>query len=873
MIKAKRIICILLCILTVLSVAGCSSENLSKAKWEYKPISNAYIPSSASSQLTDSAAEAIIAKMEKKLSNNSAELYISNETFDIAIKDLKSGKIFFSNKAIYTKDFPADQDYAQVNIEYYDVSDNAFSENSYSACINLETGVQVNIEEEGERIVVTYCFGTKTEDRMLAPAFTVETYDSLLEIMEQMKKDKKLTIMQVGRFKMGYQYIDYEDLSESDRALYTKKYPSLQKVGKLYVLKDELTDIQKQEIEDVEKKAGVTKKFIEKELKKIGDVSSSQVKAPYFEIPVFYSLDGGDFIAGIDTEKVVVGEDYYLTKIELLPSFYSAAYDANGYILLPDQSGTVVELSHHEKVMTSLDIPFYGSDFAVNQKELSNIASYAPFPVFGCKQDNASVFCVVESGDSMGGVSLRIATEKDGTTKVYPWFNYLVRDEIDLKGYEEKNSQNTYTKTIENNPYSVRYHFLYDTDSTYSGMAAYYRSYLEKNDALSKGKISDYALNINYIGAFTKKKTVLGIAYNGSESATTFEQAQKITDELSKAISSKVAVSFAGAVNGGLDFSLASKLKFEKNLGGEEGFKKLCKALEKQGNSCVLNIDFMRVYRSGNGLDEKYQLARFLDKNFAKLFGYSPATGLTNPENSSYLISPAAYKEIATSLAKEYSRLNTNEIYLSTVAAYLSADYNEKREMSREQAKYAMIDVLAELDKDYDIQSDGCNAYALKFLSKISDLPVNDSNFRISSYSVPFVAMVLHGVIPYSSPVLNNQGNYSKALLASIESGCELSFSLMNEEPIVFSDTHYNDFYSMTYETWKEKIPEEYINASQVLKPLKDLKIVEHRHLTDDVNAVTYEDGTVIYLNYGDKTATVEGITVEALSYKSVKGE
>ena len=44
MIKAKRIICILLCILTVLSVAGCGSNNLSKAKWEYKPLDSAFIP-------------------------------------------------------------------------------------------------------------------------------------------------------------------------------------------------------------------------------------------------------------------------------------------------------------------------------------------------------------------------------------------------------------------------------------------------------------------------------------------------------------------------------------------------------------------------------------------------------------------------------------------------------------------------------------------------------------------------------------------------------------------------------------------------------------------------------------------------------------
>ena len=873
MIKAKRIICILLCMLTALCVTGCAGNKKTLAKWQFDPISGAYIPSAVDKSYADSADEALLAKMEKKLSTAEAELYMSAETFDIAVKDLRSGKIFFSNKSIYTKDFPADGDYAQVNIEYYDGSDNIFSENSYTACVNLETPVQVDVEQTDTKLVVNYRFGTKTEDRLLPPAFTVETHDILLEKMEQLKKEKKLTVMQVGRYKMNYQHIAYDALSDSDRTIYLKKYPALEKVGALYVLKDGLTDIQKQEVEEVLKKVGVTKEFMEEELKKIGDVSNSQMKAPYFEIPVFYTLDGGDLLAGIDTAKVVMGEDYYLTKIELLPHFYDAEYNANGYVFLPDGSGTISELSHHERIMTSLDIPFYGSDFAIDHKELSDIDSYAPFPVFGCKQDDASVFCVVESGDAMGGVSLRISTGEETTTRVYPWFNYLVRDEIDLKGYEEKNSQNTYTETVEKNPYTVRYHFLYGGSSAYSGMAQYYRSYLEKTEALKMTAAEDYALNINYIGAFTKKKTILGIAYNGSESATTFEQAQSITEELKKAVSSKVEVSFEGAVNGGLDFALASKLKLEKKLGGEKGYKALCEALKNQGDSCVLKLDFMRVFASGNGLHEKTHLARFLDKNFAKLYEYSPATGLLEPENSAYLVSPAAYKEIVSSLAKEYGKLDTKQIYLSTAAAYLSGDYKEDAELSREQAKYAVSTLLQSLSKKNDIRSAGCNAYTLKYLSKISDLPVSDSGYRITSYSVPFVAMVLHGSIPYSGPVLNNQGNYQKALLNSIESGAELAFSLMNEEPIVFSDTHYNKFYSMTYETWKEKIPEEYLNAQKVLEPLKSLKITEHRHISEDVNAVTYEDGTVIYLNYGETAATVNGVTVEAASYKAVKGE
>lgn len=105
MIKAKRIICILLCMLTALGVTGCAGGQKAIAKKQFDPISGAYIPASVDKSYADSADEALLAKMEKKLSTAEAELYMSAETFDIAVKDLGSGKIFFSNKAIYTKDF------------------------------------------------------------------------------------------------------------------------------------------------------------------------------------------------------------------------------------------------------------------------------------------------------------------------------------------------------------------------------------------------------------------------------------------------------------------------------------------------------------------------------------------------------------------------------------------------------------------------------------------------------------------------------------------------------------------------------------------------------------------------------------------------
>ena len=54
---------------------------------------------------------------------------------------------------------------------------------------------------------------------------------------------------------------------------------------------------------------------------------------------------------------------------------------------------------------------------------------------------------------------------------------------------------------------------------------------------------------------------------------------------------------------------------------------------------------------------------------------------------------------------------------------------------------------------------------------------------------------------------------------------------------------------------------------SEALRGLESKAMVRHEALTGKVSCVTYEDGTKIYVNYGDSDYTDGGLTVEARSY------
>ena len=171
------------------------------------------------------------------------------------------------------------------------------------------------------------------------------------------------------------------------------------------------------------------------------------------------------------------------------------------------------------------------------------------------------------------------------------------------------------------------------------------------------------------------------------------------------------------------------------------------------------------------------------------------------------------------------------------------------------------------VDAGYQLTLDGCNAYALAYARKLTDVPTTSGGYAIESYSVPFVGMVLHGYLEYSGGALNNNGNYEKALLQSIESGAGLSYQLMSGDTIMLSDTKYSDLFNVSASYWQERIIDEYKNLNAVLGELGSQTITDHCRVADEVFKTTYANGKAIVVNYNDTPVTVDGRTIEALSW------
>lgn len=879
----EKKLCLFICAVFIITLfTGCKSENVFKKERYITGQESQVIPvlddldEQAKKGVYKSDAEAYkkLDTMELKIQNDSLALYMG-KYYDIAVLDKETGKIFFSNEALYNYNenaintLPVETKrivLSQLDLEYFDSSNNLLKMSTYPDCFIEADKKQVAVETKDNKLHVQYKMGQSTDDMVIIQVFTKETYNHYKDILEKAMADKKITKIEYGHFANCYTEVIYDQLDSSSQKKYSEKYPYIEKLGTLYVIKTDISQRQKQKLVEISQYLGISQETIEKESKAVGGNNSLLNKSPYFIVPIIYELDGRDVKVTVETEKINYEEGYKLTKINVLSSFGASLPKDEGYIFLPEGSGIII--NNDEKVygMDTISVNYYGADFAKKYNNISEIDRYGSFPVYGIKSNNSSIFAITENGDAMGGVTARMSNSYSPYNIAGPYFNYLTYDNFDKETIAYVFSHKKPTT-----PYQIRYHFLYGEGATYTGMAKYFQRYLEKNKVLTKGNVSEeLKLDIDIIGSIRKKVRVVGVPIEKEVGVTTFEEADKIINFIKNAGVKNLEVNYSGAVNGGLDYKSPNKLIFQKELGGKSGYTLLLDKLNSMGGM-YLNIDFTKIYRAGNGiganLASQNDISKALNRNYAEISEYSPESKEEIDKRTLYFINPLRYESIVNSFIKNYS-FDNKKIYLSTSGTHLSANYDKDSELTRQESKILTENAFHTLkDSGFSMKFDSGNLYALRFAQSLTNIETVGGNSRLESYSIPFVGMVLKGYMEYTCKPLNQDKDYKKALLKAIESGAGLSYKIMAAGPLAITNTNYTDLYSISFENWSDKIVETYERVNKDLKGLNNQTIKEHVRLQDNVFQTTYENGKKVIVNYNNQDVYIENVKVGALDY------
>ncbi len=817
-------------------------------------------------QVTNSTyAEEMIKTMDKVAENEFLELYLEEKETVVAVRDKASGALWFSNPVDMEKDTVSTSYYqkvlkSQLYLTYIDKKTKVSTINNYTS--SIENG-QFEIENVENGVKITYFIGDSALMIRLPDAITEER---MLVFLNQMSSSEQKKINR------NYTLYSLETLEEDEKEEMLSKYPVLAEQN-LYVLRSGTKDYMREELAEYFESVGYTQEDFE--LDAANNAANEEEAKPWFRVPLVYQLEGENLVVSVDPKQVEYNTNgYYLVNIDVL-RYFGASLEENGYLFVPDGSGALIQFHNGKTKEASYSAVVYGQDATMiyntwyqSQVDAQNTIK---LPVFGIKEKDKVLFAVIEGGDAYASIKADVSGKYTGYNDVYASFNYLQYGATSLSDMVGAQSYYMYSDEVFEGEYKLRYSFLSREQADYSGMAACYREYLKEAGVLGEKVTEDkLPFYVEYIGAIDKPKTFLGIKYDAVEAVTTFAQAEKITGLLKENAVDNLNVIYSGWMNGGLRGTAATKLSIESKLKeGGTSLSGLQDYMKNAGVDLYMTVDLQYVYEDDffDGYSSIRYAPRYFDNTVIKINQYGLASRVSEDKLAN-LISPYHVSGITGEFTGKLNKQGVEGVNLGTLSWELFSDLQSStytdRQMAERENSEAMQTLKASGQK---LMGDNANAYALGYVDELVNAPLYSNNYRVIDEEVPFYEMVMHGYMEYAGEAMNLADDYQTAFLKSVESGAGLYFKWIYADNAVLKDTEYDYLYSVNYEVWLERAVKDYADMNLKLGKLSGYEILSHEYVEKDVAKVTYEDGSVVYVNFSENNVTVDGTLVPAGDY------
>ncbi len=728
---------------------------------------------------------------------------------------------------------------------------------------SIEGGNYNIVPQEDGSIKVEYAIGKIEKTYLIPQAITKERYDAFAD---QMKKATKK--------KLSSNYALYEPAkldSKKNKDEIIAMYPSVVEQP-LYILKSDVKENGKKKVEEYFAEAGYTQADYELDMQLVAGAKESTNAV--FNMNMIYRLDGEELVVEVPYDSIRFTEGYAMTYVSLLPMFGAGSTADEGFMLIPEGGGALINFNNGKLLQSTYYANLYGWDYGIRRKEVVNETRNS-FPVFGISKNGSSFVCIMEGATSFGGIQADISGRNTSYNNVYAKYNVLHSDQYNVSA---KTAQLVYMyeSAVPQETVTHRYHFV--ESGEYIDMATAYGDYLRKQEGLKDAKASEeMPVSMELVGAIDKTVVKFGLPIDSVVDTTTFAQAEGIVTELVDNNVKNLNVRISGWMNGGVNQEVIQKVKVEKVLGGESGMKSLIKTAEDKNVSLFFDGVSCFAYNSGilEGFIPFGDAARYTTREQIVITQYDPITYI--PQDwleTFYLVRPEYAKDRVNTLIAHLEKMGASGISFRDVGSFLSADYNPKNTVTREQVKdmdiQTMLDAKAAGQK---VMVKLGNDYALPYADIITDMDLAGTKYSLLDQQVPFYQIALHGLKDYTGKPLNLAGDYVQELLKCAEYGSGLNYTFIAKDAKVLQDTLHSSLFGAYYTGWKDDVIQKINQYQADMAGLNQQRIVSHEQLTKNLTVTGYEDGTKVYVNYGDEECTENGVTVAARSYAVERGQ
>lgn len=606
-----------------------------------------------------------------------------------------------------------------------------------------------------------------------------------------------------------------------------------------------------------------------------------------FEVPVEYVLYDDRMDCSVDISKVVekskddLVSGKIITALTLNPSFGSAPLtnlageEVEGYMVVPDGSGAVINYNNGKEGYTSYSQLLYGRDKTTVPLNAPRVTEQAYLPLTATVTGNTGLVMIATDGDKNATVNATVSRQnKQAFNSVYFTFNLRSSDTYYMGGSDGTKITVFEKGDIKTPKISVSYYPISDEEEVnYADVAAVYRNYLINEKGLQKkteaGKTD---LFLDLFGGVLKETSIVGIPVDMKTKVTTFDQAEEIIKLLSDSGVTSMVANYNEWTNKDMVGKISTKFKPSGKLGGKSGYNDLVESANSMNTKIFPSISNMEMEKSTWGYFTINSTAIRVSNAQSRQSEYSIAFGVQQSGKAPALLSPNAYTKAMDQMIESFSGHDVNNIGFGDYSNTLVSDFSKKNALSREASAENIANEYKKASETVgNVIADEANSYIIPYVNYITNVPVYSSQYNMTDMDIPLYQMVIHGYVPYASTPINANSNGEEVFMLSLAYGSALHYDMFYEEAFELIDTDFADLYYANYKGWINTAAAQYKISDKILSQVSDKVITDYR-VDPDTGVITTTYGgdggaeVVVTVDTANAKATVNGETIDLKS-------
>jgi hypothetical protein len=581
------------------------------------------------------------------------------------------------------------------------------------------------------------------------------------------------------------------------------------------------------------------------------------------------TLDERGLTVTIPQDKIINAETeehrYTVSTFTVYPFLgHSVLGQDEGYMIIPDGQGALIELKDNEKRFSSpFDRPVYGTNIGIEDTVNSRWSVGTEpviMPVFGMVHtaDQIGFLGVIEQGDS----AARIRAYPNGANNLsFDWISAKYTYRMVYKQPTGPSSGAVDMLTEAPRVFDIVQHFLLadGEEATYAGLAIAWRDYMEEKGFFANADAErPFDVEVDFLGV-ERENDVLG---KTDVVMTTFQQAGEILESMKTDGVDQVSVIYRGWQANGLTGGVPTAYSPAGSLGGSGGLEALIRKCDGLGVDFSLEADFLSLNTETHPTLTYSAFKKITSQTWSR-----PTFGPVY--DTLYYLAPDRSQAVAQDALNAMRSAKVPGVELTGITQ-LMADYYYQNHY-QESGKLAEIykEIALSAANNFRTTLKSANAYLWPCASALNDLPVTGSDYAYVSQDVPLLAIALSGKMPAYLEYVNFQANAHKFFLRLAEQGTRPCFLLTMEDPIELQNTNSSDIYSARWDLYRVTLAMWYAQLKELHESIGGASIIAH-DILGDITRVTWSNGVKVYLNYGEAEGELDGVVLEPMSWKAV---